>query len=97
MAYNGANLTYVAPGNSVTIGRIWHYDAGADNLATVEDNGYFFVTDAALKLRKEDWLQVEASDGLALYLVTASFDPGISGTTVIVRRFANMADFTVVI
>lgn len=77
MAFNASNLVY-SPWWSFQ-GRMWEYNAGSDDLATVEAGGYFVA--AAKIFREYDVLRVTASDGKALYAVGANPTPGIESVS----------------
>ena len=69
MAFNSTNLvysTYWIPSFHGT-SRMWDYNAGSDNISTVDGANYF--ADAAKILRAHDLIRVTANDGKAFYSV----------------------------
>jgi hypothetical protein len=68
MAFNSTNLVFSMWWTVNGINRMWEYDAGADNIATVEGTDYF--ANGAKIIRPNDFLRVTANDGNAFYVVS---------------------------
>jgi 3-hydroxyisobutyrate dehydrogenase-like beta-hydroxyacid dehydrogenase len=87
MAFNATNLVYSNwwTMDDRNLNRMWDYDAGADNIATVDGANYF--NSAAKIVRQTDCIRVTASDGKAIYAVLAgSLSSG--SETVNIRKLA---------
>lgn len=90
MALNKNQLSKVSNLNSVTGAagsrQIWHYDAGADAVATVVAAGYF--NDVRGFLFVGDRIDVVAANGAAFRVLTVTAAPKTGNVTVTAAAFA---------
>lgn len=90
MALNKNQLSKVSNLNSVTGAaasrQIWHYDAGADSVATAVGAGYF--NDARGYLFAGDVIHLVAAGGTAFRVLTVTAAPKSGNVTVAAAAFS---------
>lgn len=89
MAYTAGNIHSMGYGNAGF--NHYHYEAGADTIATVNTSGYFNNTDDNLNMQVNDLMTVSCSDGSAQLIVTAVSTVGVVSTVVDTPRTSLIA------